>query len=274
MNLLVSHRLRIALFLFTFTALGAVWLWLPRPIPPSELAALRLDSRQVGRAIQQDEAAAIRKHNSQQADLIRKLVLEKGASEIGQTEPLHAFQSRRRRFAQAIAKIEEKERRQTLIDLRAQAVEKLEEALALKLPEAESQKVLGVFPVYLDRYGATRDGEIVAPRFVIRTMYKSRWNLIVGLEATAYFAPVERLAYFGWLVRHADNAPIQLRIKALPKYAQAGGQMVEEASGILYFLSANYPEAIRYLTLAYQQNGSIRLRNYLLAAQKAAEKGD
>jgi hypothetical protein len=105
-------------------------------------------------------------------------------------------------------------------------------------------------------------------------MYKSRWNLTVGLTATAFFAPIERLAHFGWLVCHAGNASIQLRLNALPHYAQAGGQRVEEASGVLHFLAGNYPEAIRHLTLAYQQDSSIRLRNYLLGAQKAAENGD
>jgi hypothetical protein len=235
---------------------------------------LRLDSRQVERIIQQDKVAAKRTHNSEAANLIRSLVLEKGESEREAREPLNVFQRRQRRFAQAVAKIREKEGDQTLVDLRAQAVERLEEALAIKLPKAESQKVLGAFPVYLERYGATRDGEIVAPRFVIRTMYKSRWNLTIGIKATAFFSPVERLAHFGWLVRHADNAPIQLRIKALQQYARAGGQKVEEASGVLYFLAGNYPEAIRYLTLASQKHSSIRLRNYLLGAQKAAEKGD
>jgi hypothetical protein len=273
-NLLVSDTLRITLFLVVLSLLAAVWLWLPRPVPPSELAALQLDRRQVEQVIQQDKAAAKRSHTSKEADLIRKLVLEKGEAEREAREPLHVFERRRRSLALAVAKIREKAGDQTLIDLRAQAVEKLEKALAIELPKAESQKVLGAFPIYLERYGATRDGEIVASRFVIRTMYKSRWNLTVGLKATAFFAPIERVAHFGWLVRHADNAPIQLRINALPHYAQAGGHSVEEASGVLHFLAGNYPEAIRFLTLAYQRDSSIRLRNYVLGARKAAEKGD
>jgi hypothetical protein len=274
MNLLVSDTTRITLFLLVLSLLAAVWLWLPRAVPPSELTALRLDRRQVEQVIHQDTAAAKRGHTSKEADLIRKLMLEKGESEREAREPWEVFQRRRRSFALAVAKIREKSGDQTLIDLRAQAVERLEKALALELPKAESQRVLGAFPVYLERYGAVRDGDIVAPQFVIRTMYKSRWNLTVGLKTTAFFAPVERLAHFGWLVRHADNAPIQLRIRALPQYAQAGGQSIEEASGVLYFFARNYPEAIRYLTLAYQRNSSIRLRNYLLGARKAADNRD
>jgi hypothetical protein len=112
----------------------------------------------------------------------------------------------------------------------------------------------------------------VAPRFVIRTMYKARWNVIVGLEPTLFFKPIELLSHFGWLALHADNAPISLRLNALQQYAQAGGQRVAEATGVLQFLAGNYREAVRFLAVAYQRESSWRLRNYLLGAQKAAKK--
>ncbi|MBN1656708.1 MAG: hypothetical protein JXA30_23245 [Deltaproteobacteria bacterium] len=270
----VSASVKTTLFLLLSVISGAIALWLPRPVAPIELPSLKLDKRQVERVIREDRVLAKRPLASEEAARIQALVLEKGESEREATEPLHRFQRRRLDLARAVVALRERRGDQALVALRAKAVEMLEKALALQLSKRESQGVLGAFPVYLERYGATRNGEIVAPRFLIRTMYKSRWNVTVGLDPTFLFKPVERLAHFGWLALHADNAPIQLRIKALQQYALAGGRQVAEANGVLHFLAGNYPQAVRFLSAAYQQKGSFRLRNYLLGAKKAGERGD
>jgi hypothetical protein len=130
--------------------------------------------------------------------------------------------------------------------------------------------VLGVFPEAIARHRATRNGDEVAPHFVLRTLYKARWNLAMGLATDHAFTPVEGRAYHGWLALHADNLGPGMRSKALLAYGRAGGRYVPEAQGVLAFLGQDYAQAVAALTLAYQTSPSLRVRNWLRGAQVAA----
>jgi hypothetical protein len=154
--------------------------------------------------------------------------------------------------------------------LRSVAVERLEAALALRLPDAETERVLGLFPEALARYGVTRNGFEIAPHFVMRTLYKARWNLAMGLAPEFELQPVEREAYHGWLALHSANLAPEARSLALQRYSSAGGGQIAEARGVLAFLSHDYRQAAAALEQAYRESPSLRIRNWLRGAQVAA----
>ena len=115
----------------------------------------------------------------------------------------------------------------------------------------------------------TRDAEIVAPMFVVRTLYKARQNLLCGNEPDTGFERVEKLAYYGWQSLHAARLPPAQRLGALRRYAQAGGQHVDEARGVLLFLGRDFVGAEALLTVEAHRSGSLRLRNDVLGVQQA-----
>ncbi len=243
---------------------------LPRPVTPKHPPALRLPARQVAAAIARDRDLARAAPGSKTARHLEELLSQKGESEREPTEPVPVYEKRRARFSRTIVKLRNESGERAVLALRARALEKLEAALDLTLSEKQAQSILGSFPVLLQRYGATRDGRIVAPHFVIRTMFKARWNIIHSLEPTYGLSRIERLAHFGWLALHADDAPISLRLQALEQYAAAGGQRVPEARGVLQFLAGDYASAAESFEKARRNRGTLRLRNYALAAQHAA----
>jgi hypothetical protein len=184
-------------------------------------------------------------------------------------ESPYTFVQRRDKVRQALMNLRRQSGEESVLALRAWAVGQLQLSLELVLPKERAERVLGTFPSFLQTYGATRDGVLFAPDFVVRTLYKGRWNLIHELPSTYGFVRVERLAYHGWLALHADDAPLALRHRALQEYQLAGGRRAAEAKGILFFWERQYDKAAYYLHQAYQRHGTLRLRNYLLGLQKA-----
>ena len=153
--------------------------------------------------------------------------------------------------------------------VRARAVEMMEAALDLRLPEEQTHHVLGVFPKLLEDNRVTREGEVVAPHFVVRTIYKARYNLLAGLDRAHGFSPIEQQAYFGWLAFHAQSQPLSRRLQALDPYEQAGGQHAGEARAVLLFIGRRYGPAAAELQHAYERQPGARVRNYLMGARTA-----
>lgn len=153
--------------------------------------------------------------------------------------------------------------------LRARGVERLEAALDLRLPDVDVPGVLGAFARTLEREGVTRDGEIVAPMFIVRTLYKARGNLLCGFAPDAGFERIERRAYFGWEALHAERLPPARRLAALDRYREAGGGHVDEARGALLFRGGDVAGAEATFARAFRREGSIRLRNDLIGARRA-----
>jgi tetratricopeptide (TPR) repeat protein len=247
-----------------------ILLTLPRPVSPFGLPGLRLDSRQIARVLANEQAVARISLKSAPAAELKELFLAEGRAERALEESPGAFQVRRDRLRRALAQLRQIEGEKAVAVLRAQAVGRLQSALDLALPKAQAEQVLGSFANFLQRYRATVEGNLVAPLCVVRTMYKGRWNLIHELPPTYGFVPVERLAYYGWLALYADGAPLALRKRALEAYESDGGRAIAEAKGVLFFLDRQYEQAVDYLQLAYRRHPTLRLRNYLLGAQKAA----
>jgi hypothetical protein len=231
---------------------------------------LRLDAKQVAQILVSDQEAAKRAPSSPPAVQLRELLLEEGMSERVLSESPGGYQQRRVQIRQALAALRRFGGEKAVLALRAQAITEVELGLDLALPTGQAERLLGSFPAFLQRYRAAKEGVLLAPRLVVRSMYKGRWNMIHELPSAYALSPIERVAYYGWLALHADGAPLALRQAALQPYQTAGGRAVAEAQGSLLFLDRQNDKAIRQLQDAFQQHRTLRLRNYLLGAQKAA----
>lgn len=244
----------------------------PRMLAPNELPALRLPRAPVLAAIAADEQARKAAPRTPAAFELERLYLEDGQAEDRSTESVQQRGHRRRQLHETYQQLVHEQGQAAALAMRARAVEKLEAALELRLPEEQVTSVMGVYAYALQNYQATRGGDEVAPHFVLRTLYKARWNLMMGLSPDFAFGPIELRAYHGWLALHADNLGYPTRIKALDSYAAAGGPHAIEAHAELLFLAKQYDLAVSPLQVAYAKTGNLRLRNYLAGARFMAEQ--
>jgi hypothetical protein len=264
-----------ALLLLTLTtACAGLLLAQPRSVPPLELPSLVLPADAVASVIAKDEAAARQAPRSAAAQAFEKLLDEQGQVEARGSEGSESYASRRAALVETYKKLAGEVGEAAALRLRAKAVERLEDALDLRLDTAHARPVIGAFNSVLERENASRDGYLVAPRFVVRTLYKARWNILAGLAPDRGFERIERRAFYGWQALHSETVPLEKRVAALHEYGLAGGDHVEEALGILLFRLGDYGQAARALETAYRKQGSIRLRNNLLAARSAAGMTD
>ena len=243
---------------------------LPRAITPSELPGLVLPEREVEKVIANDTTRASAAPETAAGAELMRLFLEFGQSEIAALENASLAELRRRALRRAYDRVIAADGAEAALALRARALARFEDALALRLTAAQLPAVLGVFPNVLAQHRATYDGEEIAPHFVLRTLYKARWNIMVGLPVDFEFARVEKLAYFGWMGLSADNLPLSVRRQALQSYAAAGGANAAEAQGVLAFLDKDFATAIDQLERAHAERPSLRLRNYLQGAHVAS----
>jgi hypothetical protein len=155
--------------------------------------------------------------------------------------------------------------------MRSEATVEVDRALDLELPAARAQVVVGSLGEMLEREGASIDGQLTAPRFVVRTLYKARWNILHGLRPDHALQRIEAQAYYGWQALHAERLPIPQRAEALRGYEKAGGKRAREALGVLYYLHDEYDQSAAVLASAYDADPTFRLRNYALGAQARAD---
>ncbi len=245
----------------------AVLLALPQAVFPREGPGLALDPAAVRDVLRHEER--FEPIAGEKVDRLDELFAAQGRAETSDGEPREVFEARRQELAEAVAALRADAGDEALAALRAQALRELEPALAGELGSSEEEAFLGSFPRMLERYGAMKDGRLVAPFFVARTLYKARWNSIHGLPLTDGFAPVELQAYHGWLALHAHDAPAERRLAALEAYAEAGGAGAAEARAYFAALAGRPEEAaVRYGEL-WEQRGDLRARNHAFAIQGA-----
>lgn len=242
---------------------------LPRALAPVDLPALVLDRASVAKVIAADSENAKTASQSPEANALLESFLSLGDLENQTVESAATPAILRQSIARSFNKLAHDLGNPAALKLRAVAVERLESALRMQLSDKETQRVLGLFPDALARYRATQDGFEIAPHFVLRTLYKTRWNIAVGLAPDHEFAPVERQAFHGWLALHATNLGPEARLVALRDYAAAGGRSVAEARGVLAFLSHDYQEAVTALEQAEKESPTLRVRNWLRGAHVA-----
>ena len=234
-----------------FQPRGVVWQETPNLVLPPDLvnAALAAEAK-LAATLPSTEAA-------KQADA---LWLELGHEER-EGIPMHVRAARSRSMASALRRLQSESGEQAVLALRAAAAERLEAALDLELDPKLAQDVLGDFGLMLEGESCARGGELLAPRFVARTLYRARWNIAYGLTPTYAFSKIENRAYYGWQALHTRRLPITQRARALVEYARAGGTRTAEASGVMLFRNQQYLEAGQAFTEAYRRAGTLRLRN-------------
>lgn len=241
----------------------------PRAIAPVEAPSLVLPAVEVRGVVARDKTLAA--HPATPAQVaIETLLAAQGVAESKVLEEFAPYQERRDALRRACAELADRSAQETAV-LRARGAERLEAALDLRVADAEIAGILGSFARTLEREGVTRDAEIVAPMFVVRTLYKARTNLLCGFAPDAGFERIERRAYYGWQSLHAERLPPRQRLAALERYAEAGGTDVEEARGVLAFRGGDVDTAATALESARVRIGSLRLRNYALGADRARE---
>jgi hypothetical protein len=261
----------LGLYVLFVAAIGCslVLLVVPRAIAPIELPTLTLPAAEVAQVMSDDaRRAAAAPHSAEARELMQRFH-QFGASEVSALEDARLGLQRRRLLHHLHDRVVAADGAAGALALRAQALAELEAALDARLPQNQVSGVLGVFANVLSEHGVTRNGEELAPHFVLRTLYKARWNRLLDLPIDSDFARVERVAYFGWLGLHAENLPLAARRQALIQYAAAGGPHAAEAQGVLAFLDHDYALAASELERAYAQDHSLRLRNYLRGARVA-----
>lgn len=243
-------------------ACAALVLVMPRPVPSRELPPLVLTGPAVDEVLARDAAAVA--PSGELAERVRRLVDEQGRAEVGEGEPTDVYEARLRDLRAAAAELARTEGEEALDALRAEATGDLSRALAGELAREREEAVLGSFPRMLERYGATREGEVVAPSFVVRVLFAARFDAIVRGNPTARLSPVEQRAYWGWLALAERPVPAPLRERALAEYARVGGWGSVEAAAIAANEAGRTSDATqRFGELA--ATGNLRWRNAALA---------
>lgn len=248
---------------------GHVLIALPRTAIPDETPALHLSAAAVAEVMAEDRKLARQAPSTPAALEVDALLFEKGEAERQIMEPSDAQAFRLQRARDALERLRKIDGADALLQLRARAVERLEDALNFKLPAEQIQSVLGGFPTILRETLASRDGVIVAPQLVIRTLYKVRWNVTMGLPQLFALKPVERLAYNGWFALHVATGPIDARLSVLKAYEADGGFYVNEARGALGYVGGDPAGARVALERAEAARPSYRLRNWIRSAKRA-----
>ena len=244
-------------------ACALLLLSLPRAIAPTEFPSLTLSAADVALAIRDDARLAASAPNSPAARELNSRFAEFGATELAAIEDARLSSQRRRLLHHLFSRVVAESGEASALALRSLALSKFEAALDARLPADQVPGTMGIFANVLSEHRATRDGEELAPHFVLRTLYKARWNVMLELEPDFRMTRVERRAYFGWLGMHAENLPLGRRREALLKYAAVGGPNALEAVGVLAFLDHDFQHAKAALERAYAAAPSLRLRNYI-----------
>lgn len=243
---------------------------IPRGVAWTEAPSLVLPPDAVRAALAADRELAERAPETAAAQNLDRLWLELGRANRGGYEPMPERLARRRAMGLAYTRVVKESGEAAALALRSAAAERLEAALDVQLAPELARDVLGDFALMLEGEGCARDGELIAPRFVARTLYKARWSLAFGLAPDHGFARAEKLAYYGWQSLHATRLPLEQRLRALAAYARAGGTHTNEAAGVLLHQSGQAEAAARAFSAAYDNRKTLRLRNALLGQMDVA----
>lgn len=240
----------------------AIALSLPRNIPPVELPSLRLDAELMARALEDDRALLHEARDGTPANALREYVRRRTFLEVekntkartdAKTRSVLRAGADRPPLRPDLGLLEPA----TLDALRAEAASELDRALAGELELSTARKRLGAFPRLIRAYGLRLDSH----PFILRCLYKARWNTMVGLPATEGFRPIEARAYWGWLALHAEAIAIETRLEALDRYERAGGSDSLEARAILLERQGLHLEATAFFARLHQDRHHVRARN-------------
>jgi hypothetical protein len=242
---------------------------LPRAVAPRELPGLVLSPAQIASVIADDERLARTAPTDEVARRLEELVEAQALAEVGSGETPDEARDRLTHLANAAVAVERAHGERGVVALRAKSVADFERVVRTHARGEERDRVLGSFPRTVERYDVTKRGRLRAPRFVLRTLYKARWNAVCQLVATWQLAPVELRAFHGWLALGADSAALADRAAALESYAAAGGVRVTEARAGLAWRGGDGARAEELYGQVLTATSSLRFRNHLRAARLA-----
>ena len=251
------------------TVVATVILVWPRPVAPREMPLLRSDSGAVSAVLAKEDALIARAPTSEAATNLRALIRTHNTAEgVGHEDPQTAA-VRNANLVSLRADVQREAGDDGVEALRAQAIDELESFVASH-PNENRRELVGTFPEVMERYGVTLRGSLRAPAFVLRTLFKARWNNVVGLAPVWRLSPVEKQAYFGWLAIGAESASNADRLRGLSEYHTAGGAHANEVEGVLAWRTEEYERAGESFRRALDEQFSIRLRNHEVAANTLA----
>jgi hypothetical protein len=244
-----------------------LWTWSrPRAAPPSQMPALALPPAQVRAQIEADRAAADAAPDDRLEETRREIYTEANEAELEASDPPARALRRQRRLEDSLEALAEAHGPDAVAAVQAADLARAERAMRGALPEVRRPGELGGFVDMLRRWGMVEGERQVAPRFVVRTAFKARWNAMYGREPTEGMSEVERRAHWGWLALRAEAAPLAARLEGLERYAEAGGERVAEARGVLLYEEGLGERARDAFEAAHAARPSFRLRNHALAA--------
>ncbi|MGE0790737.1 MAG: hypothetical protein AB7S26_34000 [Sandaracinaceae bacterium] len=263
-----SRRLSIVALAFALAGPALLYAAWTRPIAgaPSELLPLALPPSLVREQLARDAADAAHDPDSEIARRRRELFRESNAREVSGGEFPNAVEARRTRLLESLRELEASHGAEGVAAARATDVARMEAAIHGELGSSDTRAALGGFVRMMERYDMASGGRQLAPRFVVRTAFKARWNAAHQRELTADLSPIELRAYWGWLALEARSAPLELRLEALGPYGEAGGPAALESRGILLAEAARLPEAEEAFLAAYESRHAFRDRNYAVYA--------
>lgn len=233
---------------------------------------LQLDATEVAEVMASDAHLERQLQPDPEATALDRLLLQLGEVERGIEEPAEHFNARRKAMRDGVLRLAERQGHRAPAALRARALARVESAMAGTLPEAEIPAVMGTFSNQLQRHRLMVGGRILAPHFVVRTLYKARWNLAHGLPNDHAMLPVEARALHGWMGLHATELSTDARLAALKRYDELGGEHALEAQGVLLYQAGDYALAALALQRAHDQHpGHLRIRNHAIAARVVGE---
>jgi len=246
------------------TTVAVAMILVPKPTTPAVTPGLSLDRGAIAAVLNSDLALASRAPTGASVDRLQVLWLAQGLAERVGDESQNSGERRIALMAAAVGELERTNGSAAVRALRARYVQMFERGDGIAATEREN--FLGGFPQLLQRYGLSRQGELIGPPFVVRTAFKARWNTAYGLAATTGLEEIERQAYWGWLALETPTVSVERRLQALDGFAHAGGRRALEARGVLMVISGNAAAAIEAFEEAYATTGNIRLRNYARGA--------
>ena len=259
--------------LFLLANVSALLLgFVPRSVAPGQPPSLRLSEPEVRAQIAADRQAAKGASNEPFALEVDAVFLKHGEAEQELVDELGRYKKRLEVLADGHGRLLETIGADGIVAQRARAVERFEAAIALRLPEEQVRGVMGSLPLQLAKAHMTRDGEITAPHFVLRTMYKARWNVLHGRKPEEHMSAIEQRAYGGWLGLHADAAPSVKRLEALEAYASSDPGDAAEATGVVLFKVGRFEEAALAFEQVHAERSNLRARNWAKLSRVMAKR--
>jgi hypothetical protein len=258
-----SSGLRLIIVTVAVSCMGVV-LATARPTAPPAMPVLSFDRIEARRVAEADRLAAASPVDGEFATRMRELFREHNRQEADSALTTSERARIRERLLGLSRLLIEAQGLESLSGLRSEAIESSLRALAGELDRSERDASLGAFGPMLRRYQVVRGDERMAPELTIRTLLKSRWNQIHGLERMADFNAVELQAYWGWLALHANRSPTELRRSALASFEAAGGMVSHEMKARFELQAGNTEAAASLYEDIYIDTGNVRFRNHAI----------